>query len=158
MQAKKIKRQRGFGHGGLRLIVLHLLQQQAQHGYQLMKTIDELTQGSYRPSPGVLYPLLTELQERNWIDSAPSADGRKQCYQLTARGQQAYQDQELHIQEVLQWVHHRAQYPKHLSQALEGFRYDLHDVLQEKTLNMQQADQVIAILNNALQQIKNLED
>ncbi|MDT1893966.1 PadR family transcriptional regulator, partial [Acinetobacter baumannii] len=50
------RRQRFFGHGELRLIILDILSRSASHGYELIKEIETLTQGNYSPSPGVIYP------------------------------------------------------------------------------------------------------
>lgn len=157
MQDRKTQRQRGFGHGGLRLVVLHFLYQQPRHGYELIKVIGELTKDLYRPSPGVLYPLLTELEQTQLIEQCPSeGDRRKQCYQLTALGQQRYQEEQPHIQQILQYVSRWTKYPKAVLQAIDDFRYELHDHLAQQTLDEQQAEQFVQILKQTLEQIKQL--
>jgi hypothetical protein len=45
------RRQRFFGHGELRLVILDILTRNASHGYELIKEIETLTQGNYSPSP-----------------------------------------------------------------------------------------------------------
>ena len=52
------RRQRFFGHGELRLVILDILTRNASHGYELIKEIENLTQGNYSPSPGVILSLI----------------------------------------------------------------------------------------------------
>ena len=52
---------RVFGHGDLKLILLALIAEQPRHGYELIRTIEEMFDGAYAPSPGAVYPTLTLL-------------------------------------------------------------------------------------------------
>ncbi len=70
------RRQRFFGHGELRLVILDILTRNASHGYELIKEIENLTQGNYSPSPGVIYPTLDLLQDQGLI-SVEEENGRK---------------------------------------------------------------------------------
>ena len=70
---------RGFGHGGLRLVVLKLIDEKPSHGYELIKEIEERFKGSYSPSPGVVYPTLSWLEDEGFITVSPGDDGRKQA-------------------------------------------------------------------------------
>ena len=70
------RRQRFFGHGELRLVILDILSRNASHGYELIKEIEALTQGNYSPSPGVIYPTLDLLQDQGLI-SVEEENGRK---------------------------------------------------------------------------------
>ena len=54
---------RVFGPGDLRLVLLALVAEQPRHGYELIKEIEDLTGGEYSPSPGVIYPTLSLLEE-----------------------------------------------------------------------------------------------
>lgn len=75
----------GFGHGGLRLVVLKLLEEKPSHGYELIKEIEERFKGAYSPSPGVVYPTLSWLEDEGFITVTPGEDGRKQA-QITDAG------------------------------------------------------------------------
>lgn len=75
---------RMVGDGDLRLIVLSLLEKQPRHGYDVIKAVEELTSGSYSPSPGVVYPTLTFLEEAGHAASA--TEGNKKVYSITAAG------------------------------------------------------------------------
>ncbi len=63
-----------LGHGDLKLLLLALIEQQPRHGYELIRTIEEMFLGQYSPSPGAIYPTLTMLEERaarTWTPTAP---------------------------------------------------------------------------------------
>jgi len=75
---------RMVGDGDLRLIVLSLLEQQPRHGYDVIKAIEELTSGAYAPSPGVVYPTLTYLEEAN--QASATTEGNKKVYAITDAG------------------------------------------------------------------------
>jgi len=70
---------RGFGHGGLRLVLLKLISEKPSHGYELIKEIEERFKGAYVPSPGVVYPTLSWLEDEGYITIATGEDGRKQA-------------------------------------------------------------------------------
>ena len=68
----------------LQLLILRLLEEGAAHGYQLIRRLEELSQGYYAPSPGVIYPALTFLEEIGQAEA--EADGKRKLYQLTEEG------------------------------------------------------------------------
>jgi|GEM_PF-49322 len=80
-------------HGGrklssedLQLVLLSLLDQGDAHGYELIKALDERSNGFYVPSPGMIYPSLTFLEEVGRAEVA--ADGHRKRYRLTDAGRQ----------------------------------------------------------------------
>ena len=74
-------------HGDLRLLVLHLIGEAPRHGYDLIKAIEDLTGGAYAPSPGVIYPTLTMLEELGQAEAA--TEGSKKLYSITEAGRAA---------------------------------------------------------------------
>jgi DNA-binding PadR family transcriptional regulator len=76
---------RMFDQGDLRLVVLALLGQQPRHGYELIKEIEALSGGAYAPSPGVIYPLLTMLDELG-LARLEASEGSKKLFALTEQG------------------------------------------------------------------------
>ncbi|OJU14008.1 MAG: PadR family transcriptional regulator [Alphaproteobacteria bacterium 64-11] len=70
-------RRRVFDSGELRLVLLKLISDQPRHGYDLIRSIEELTGGEYSPSPGIVYPTLTLLQEMGHIREDDTGGGRK---------------------------------------------------------------------------------
>ena len=75
---------RMFDHGELRLVVLALIAERPRHGYELIKEIEDRLAGTYSPSPGVIYPTLTMLEELGHATVAES-EGKK-LYTITAEG------------------------------------------------------------------------
>jgi DNA-binding PadR family transcriptional regulator len=73
-----------FDHGELRLVVLALISERPRHGYEIIKEIEDRVAGTYSPSPGVIYPTLTMLEELGQATVAES-DGKK-LYAITADG------------------------------------------------------------------------
>jgi DNA-binding PadR family transcriptional regulator len=57
-----------------------------RHGYELMKAIEERMGGSYSPSPGVIYPTLSWLEDMGYTAAEAAAAGRKR-YRITAEGE-----------------------------------------------------------------------
>lgn len=81
------RRRRVFDAGELRLVLLKLIADQPRHGYELIRAIEELTGGAYVPSPGVVYPTLTMLQEMGQIEEA-AAEGARKAFAITADGRE----------------------------------------------------------------------
>ena len=78
-------RRRMFDSGELRLVLLKLIADQPRHGYDLIRAIEELTHGAYAPSPGVVYPTLTMLQDMGLIEEA-KGEGARKAFQITPEG------------------------------------------------------------------------
>jgi DNA-binding PadR family transcriptional regulator len=75
---------RVFGHGGLRLFILMLLDESPRHGYDLIRLIEDRFMGMYTPSAGTVYPRLQSLEDEGLIEHE-EAEGRK-VYRLTDAG------------------------------------------------------------------------
>jgi DNA-binding PadR family transcriptional regulator len=78
-------RRRIFDHGDLRFILLSMIAAKPAHGYDLIKALEERMGGGYSPSPGVIYPTLTMLEEQGFA-VITAMDGKK-LYQATAEGE-----------------------------------------------------------------------
>jgi DNA-binding PadR family transcriptional regulator len=75
---------RRLGSGDLQLLILLLLQENPRHGYELIKELEQRTSGYYSPSPGVIYPALTYLDEIGF--ASVEAEGNKKLYRTTETG------------------------------------------------------------------------
>lgn len=76
---------RMFDSGELRLVLLKLIADEPRHGYDLIRQVEELTGGAYAPSPGVVYPTLTLLDDMGLIE-ARQAEGAKKLFAVTDTG------------------------------------------------------------------------
>src|ERR1700675_3432273 len=83
---------RGFGMGrklgsaDLQLLILRLLDEKPSHGYEIIKALDEHSNGFYVPSPGMVYPALTYLEELGF--ATVEAVGARKQYQISAPGKE----------------------------------------------------------------------
>jgi DNA-binding PadR family transcriptional regulator len=78
-------RRRVLDAGELRLVLLKLIADQSRHGYDLIRAVEEMTHGEYAPSPGVVYPSLTMLQDMGLIDEVKT-EGSRKAFEITADG------------------------------------------------------------------------
>jgi DNA-binding PadR family transcriptional regulator len=90
-----------FEGGELRLVLLKLIADEPRHGYDLIRAIEELTGGEYAPSPGVVYPTLTLLQDMGLVEEAPG-EGPRKPFQVTEEGRAHLAEREEEIQALLE--------------------------------------------------------
>jgi DNA-binding PadR family transcriptional regulator len=75
---------RMLAQGDLQLIALALIAEQPRHGYEIIKVLEEKTSDWYSPSPGIVYPTLTYLEEVGYVTS--QSEGAKKLYTITEEG------------------------------------------------------------------------
>ena len=78
-------RHRVFDHGDLRFILLSMIAAKPAHGYDLIKALEDRMGGGYSPSPGVIYPTLTMLEEQGY--ATLTVENGKKLYQATPSGE-----------------------------------------------------------------------
>jgi DNA-binding PadR family transcriptional regulator len=77
-----------FDAGELRLVLLRLIADKPSHGYDLIQAIEGLSGGAYAPSPGVVYPALSMLEDMGHI-AAVEAEGSRKAFAVTPDGEAA---------------------------------------------------------------------
>ncbi len=75
---------RKLGAADLQIVLLALLAEQPAHGYELIRTLEERSGGFYAPSPGMIYPALTYLEEIGY--ATVTVDGNRKLYSITDAG------------------------------------------------------------------------
>jgi len=85
------RRGRFFDQGDLRLVILQLTAESPRYGYEVIKAIEERLAGLYSPSPGVVYPTLTLLEEMGLV-TIDQTDGKK-LYAATDEGRRHLEEQ-----------------------------------------------------------------
>jgi DNA-binding PadR family transcriptional regulator len=83
---RHMRRERVFEQGDLRLVLLKLIADQPRHGYELIKAVEDAVAGAYSPSPGVVYPTLTLLEELGYATAALEEGGKK-LFSITPEGE-----------------------------------------------------------------------
>jgi DNA-binding PadR family transcriptional regulator len=91
---------RKLSAGDLQLVILAVLEAQPAHGYELIRIIEERSNGFYAPSPGVIYPALTYLDEIG--HAAVEPDGHRKLYRLTEEGHKHLDANRAHAQAMLE--------------------------------------------------------
>lgn len=93
---------RMLASGDVRLLALYLIEQQPRHGYDLIKAIEEKTAGFYSPSPGVVYPALTFLEEAGYVTAV--SEGNKKAYSITDEGRTHLADNRAAVESTLNYL------------------------------------------------------
>lgn len=130
----------GFGPGGggrggigpgrklasadLQLLLLALLAEKPSHGYELIKALEERSTGYYSPSPGMVYPALTYLEEIGHA-SVEQAGTRKR-YHATEAGLKHLADNRATIETLLSQL-------QQIGRRMQKFRRAMHPETADET-------------------------
>lgn len=156
------ERKRMFEGGELRLVLLRLIADEPRHGYELIKAIEEMTGGQYAPSPGIVYPTLTMLEDMGLIAEKKSKDAKK-VYEATAEGRAHLQENADEVAELIERLeghgHHRrrGQRPE-IGRAIGNLMTALRNRIAHDGWNEQLLDEVVDILDEAAQRIERVRD
>ena len=166
--------------GDLQLIILFLLAEKPRHGYDIIKALEEHSSGIYAPSPGMVYPALTYLEEMGYATA--EAKGTKKLYRITDEGSQYLAKNRASVEETLdqlarfgrKMAQFREQYVDEQEESVESdsapgeksewqqtradfrrVRQDLRAALYEKFgSSTEERKRIIAILQKAIEEIR----
>lgn len=110
---------RMLADGDLKLITLALLSEAPRHGYDIIKALEERTSGIYTPSPGVVYPTLTFLEEAGYAVSA--TEGTKKVFSITEAGEAHLAENRELVDRVLEQLE---RFGRKMAKAREWFGWD----------------------------------
>jgi len=150
-------RRRGLYDGDeLRLVLLSLIAEKPRHGYDLIKEIEERSGGTYAPSPGVIYPTLTMLQDMGHIVESDAAGTRK-VYAATPEGAAHLAQNRQQADELLARMSDLKSAQKGDIAPVRRAMRNLHGALAEKTANADSDDimhKIAALLDEVTQKIE----
>ncbi len=151
------RRSRLFDHGELRLVILALIAERPRHGYELIKAIEDRLGGAYSPSPGVVYPTLTLLEELGHVAVAPT-DGARKLHSITDAGREHLSVHEAALQAAFARMDQAASTqsnnpPPSIVRAMEHVKLALRLRLAGRPLSALEADSVAAALDEAATRI-----
>ena len=154
------RRRRVFDSNELRLVLLKLIADQPRHGYELIRAIEDLTGGAYAPSPGLVYPTLTMLQEMGQIEEAPSDAGRK-AFAITAAGREHLAARQAEVEALFARLAALADVRERhdagpVRRAMQNLRMVLINRLERDAVKTDTVHAVAAILDEAAQRIERL--
>jgi DNA-binding PadR family transcriptional regulator len=90
--------ERPFQKGNLKYIILDLIKDKPRYGYEIIRALEERSQGMYTPSAGAVYPTLQMFEEMGYV-SATQSEG-KRVYSITDEGRRFLVEQGEHTEEV----------------------------------------------------------
>ena len=144
------RRGRVFDQGDLRLLLLSLIAERPSHGYELIRLIEEKLGGAYTPSPGVVYPTLTLLEELGYATVEAQEGGRK-LYSVTEAGRAYLAESTETVQRMrgrMDDARERSgQAPPQLRRAMENLRTALRLKLETGALDPERLRALAAALD-----------
>lgn len=145
-----------FDHGTLRWVLLSLIAEKPSHGYELIKAVETKLGGAYSPSPGVIYPSLTLLEEMGALES--EAQGGKKLYAITGAGRAMLAENEKVLkaaEATMDKFAARAMRPAAIHDAIGRLRHTIHARLTGETaLTEGQVQAIAAILAEAADKVE----
>jgi DNA-binding PadR family transcriptional regulator len=155
------KSRRMFESGELRLVLLKLVADEPRHGYDLIRAIEELTGGEYAPSPGVVYPTLTLLQDMGLIEEAPGESPRKP-FQVTAEGRSHLEERADEVEALIERLEDLAPRRDHsagpaIGRAVKNLMTALSHRIGRDGLDEDLLHEIAAILDEAAQRIERVK-
>jgi DNA-binding PadR family transcriptional regulator len=111
-------RGRKFSSDDLQLLLLALLDAQPSHGYELIKALETRSNGFYSPSPGMVYPALTYLEELGHV--TVQLEGNRKRYELAEPGRQHLADNRERVELMLAKLTHIARKMDSVRRAFAG--------------------------------------
>lgn len=155
------RRRRLFDQAELQLLLLSLLAQQPRHGYELIKQIESLSGGEYAPSPGVVYPALTFMEEQGVI-AAATIEGSRKAYAATADGERQIAEQQETVDQLRQRLEALASArkrtdPAPVRRAMHSMKTALFDRLSQEGASRETVLAIAEIIDEAARKIERIE-
>ncbi len=153
-------RRRVFDSGELRLVLLKLIADEPRHGYELIRAIEELTGGRYVPSPGMIYPTLTMLDEMGHIAEAKS-EGARKSFAVTPDGTAHLAERKVEVAALFARLAELAGLQERtdsapVRRAMGNLREALINRLGRDGVQKQTVHDAVAIIDEAAQRIERL--
>jgi DNA-binding PadR family transcriptional regulator len=166
----------------LHLIILALISEKPSHGYEIIKEIERRSSGIYTPSPGMIYPALTYLEEASFAVS--EAEGAKKLFRITEAGAEYLGKNREQVEALLQRLAHWGEKISHFRDQMaqeeeteerwggspreqqrqewremkaefHDLRRELKSALFEKlSASLEEKKRVLAIIKKAIQEIR----
>jgi DNA-binding PadR family transcriptional regulator len=153
-------RRRQFDSAGLRLVLLKLIADQPRHGYDLIRAIEELSNGEYSPSPGVVYPTLTLLNDMGFIEQSES-EGARKAFAATAEGRAHLEEKAEEVEALFERLEELGSRQRRadaapVARAVKNLLSALWHRVTHEDLDNERLHAIAAILDKAAQKIERL--
>ena len=147
---------RFFDQGDLRLVILAMLAEQPRHGYELIKEIEDRLGGAYSPSPGVVYPTLTLLEDLGYATVSQS-DGPKKLYTVTPEGMAWLEQNKATVDALFARIDQAGSgrdFAPRIMRAMGNVKLALRLRLSQGSMTSEQVDRIAAALDAAALEIE----
>jgi DNA-binding PadR family transcriptional regulator len=150
-------RERLFDSGHLRLVILQFIADKPSYGYEIIKAIEERLAGAYSPSPGVVYPTLTLLEEEG-LATVTSTEGSRKLYAATEQGKEYLKANRVHLKAIFGRIEEtgkafgRGRSPQ-VERAIMNLKYALKMRLSRGDLNAEQVGRIAEAIDAAARTI-----
>jgi DNA-binding PadR family transcriptional regulator len=150
-------RERHFDNGELRFVILQLVAEKPSYGYEIIKAIEERLAGGYTPSPGVVYPTLTMLEDEGYA-TVTSTEANKKLYTVTVAGQQYLEEHKAVVQAIFERMENagkafgRGRVPQ-IMRAMMNLGYALKMRTERGNLSADQISKIVETIDAAARAI-----
>lgn len=149
-----------FDSGELRLILLKLINDEPRYGYDLIREIETLSGGSYAPSPGVIYPMLTMLADMELAAEQPDG-GSRRLFAITDAGMSYLVEHRQEVQEALSRLEALARLGARINgapvrRAMENLKMALRNRLEKEGADADTMFDVVALIDETARKIERL--
>jgi DNA-binding PadR family transcriptional regulator len=148
-----------FDHGDLRLVILRLIGGRPRYGYELIKTIEDEVGGAYSPSPGIVYPTLTLLEETGLASVEADAAGKK-LYSITDAGRTSLAESQEALAAVTERIEKartlKGRPPAQILRAMENLKTALRLRLSEGDIPEERVRAMAAAIDRAATEIDSI--
>lgn len=144
-------------HGDLRFVILAMVAEKPRHGYEVMRELEDRTGGAYRPSPGVIYPTFSLLEDEGFVRPIGDEGGRK-AYEITPAGKEALEKNKVSVDAIFARLDEAASHsssarPK-LQRAMQNLGTALSLRMQRGDVTEAQVDAIAAIIDEAAAKVE----
>jgi DNA-binding PadR family transcriptional regulator len=146
-------RERHFDNGELRFVILQLIADKPSYGYEIIKAIEERLSGGYAPSPGVVYPTLTMLEEEGYA-TVSSTESNKKLYAATESGLEYLQANNVVVKAIFERMEQAAKVfgrgrSPQIMRAIMNLRYALKIRTERGSLSPEQTRKIAEAIDAA---------
>src|SRR5688500_11908193 len=154
-------KRRMFESGELRLVLLKLIADQPRHGYDLIQSIEEMTHGSYAPSPGVVYPTLTMLEDMGLIREQANEASSRKAYAASDEGRAHLDERKDEVDALIARLNEHGDRERRaggapISRAVGNLLSALWHRVQREGMDEETLHQIAEILDEAARKVERL--
>ena len=152
-------RRRMFDQGDVRFVILKLISEKPSHGYEIIKAIEDRLGGAYAPSPSIVYPALTLLEEQGFIRVDSTTDGPRKLYAITPDGETVLERNRGLVEAIFGRIaeisaRHGGGPAPQILRAMENLKLALRLRLSQGPLNAEQITKISEVLDSAAKSVE----